>query len=81
MGYAGLVYETYESVSSSIADFARFDASDRLRLIQIAEQLEAPEQILGQSYSSATWQNATFGAATACAHAQGPAAVYREPRS
>jgi maltooligosyltrehalose trehalohydrolase len=36
-------------------------------LIQIAEQLEAPEQILEQSYSNAAWQNASFGAATACA--------------
>ena len=68
MGYAALVYETYESVRSSIDEFARFDAPDGLRLIQIAEQLEAPEQVLEQSYSNATWQNATFAAATACAH-------------
>lgn len=67
MGYAALVYETYESVRSSIDEFMRFDAPDGLRLIQIAEQLEAPQQILEQSYSNATWQNETFGAAIACA--------------
>lgn len=67
VGYAGLVYETYDAVRRSIAGFARFDAPDGLRLIQVAEQLEAPEQVLEQSYSNATWQNGTFGAATACA--------------
>ncbi|SEL44598.1 alpha-amylase family glycosyl hydrolase [Nitrosovibrio tenuis] len=69
VGYANLVFNTYEYVKSSIVNLKRFDAPDGPRLIQIAEQLEAPEQILEQSYSNATWQNATFGAAEACAHA------------
>ncbi|MEO7560239.1 MAG: alpha-amylase family glycosyl hydrolase [Nitrosospira sp.] len=70
MGYANLVFHTYEYVRTSIASLislSRFDAPEGPRLIQIAEQLEAPEQILEQSYSNATWQNATYGAAVACA--------------
>lgn len=67
VGYANLVYSTYQYVKNS-ATLTRFQAADGLRLIQIAEQLEAPEQILIQSYSNVTWQNATFGAAGACAH-------------
>ncbi|SFH22831.1 1,4-alpha-glucan branching enzyme [Nitrosospira sp. Nsp14] len=66
-GYANLVFNTHEYVKSSIASLPRFDAPEGSRLIQIAEQLEAPEQILEQSYSNATWQNASFGAASACA--------------
>ncbi|MBA4143522.1 MAG: alpha-amylase [Nitrosospira sp.] len=67
VGYANLVFHTYEYVKSTIALLTRFDAPEGSRLIQIAEQLEAPEQILEQSYSNATWQNASFGAARACA--------------
>ena len=74
VGYANLVFNTYEYVKNSIASLRRFDAPEGPRLIQIAEQLEAPEEILQQSYSNATWQNATFGAAEACAHG-GPGAV------
>lgn len=66
-GYANLVFNTYEYVKQSIASLTRFDAPEEPRLIQIAEQLEAPEGVLEQSYSNATWQNATFGAAAACA--------------
>lgn len=66
-GYANLVFHTYEYVKGALAQLSRFDAQEGPRLIQIAEQLEAPEQILEQSYSNATWQNASFGAATACA--------------
>ena len=66
-GYANLVFHTYEYVKQSIASLPRFDVPEVPRLIQIAEQLEAPEQILEHSYSNVTWQNATFGAATACA--------------
>ncbi len=68
VGYANLVFNTYEYVRNSRANLTRFDAPEGPRLIQIAEQLEAPEQILEQSYSNATWQNATFGAAESCAH-------------
>src|SRR5687768_601835 len=68
IGYASLVFHTYEYVKNTTTGLTRFDAPEGPRLIQIAEQLEAPEQILEQSYSNATWQNATFGAAAACAH-------------
>jgi maltooligosyltrehalose trehalohydrolase len=68
VGYANLVFNTHEYVKNSLASLPRFDAPEGSRLIQIAEQLEAPEQILEQSYSNAAWQNASFGAATACAH-------------
>lgn len=73
VGYANLVFNTYQYVKGAIADFNRFDSPDGPRLIQIAEQLEAPEQILEQSYSNATWQNASYGAAGACAHGAGGA--------
>jgi 1,4-alpha-glucan branching enzyme len=66
-GYANLVFNTHEYVKSSIASLPRFHAPEGSRLIQIAEQLEAPEQILEQSYSNAAWQNASFGAASDCA--------------
>jgi len=66
-GYANLVFNTHEYVKNAIASLPRFDAAEGPRLIQIAEQLEAPEQILEQSYSNATWQNASFSAAAACA--------------
>ena len=68
VGYANLVFNTYQYVKGALARLSRFDAPEGPRLIQIAEQLEAPEQILEQSYSNATWQNASFGAAIACAH-------------
>jgi maltooligosyltrehalose trehalohydrolase len=73
VGYANLVYNTYEYVKGALAALARFDAPDGPRLIQIAEQLEAPEQVLAQSYSNATWQNASLGAAVSCAHGAGGA--------
>jgi maltooligosyltrehalose trehalohydrolase len=68
VGYANLVFSTYQYVKGATATLTRFDGPEGPRLIQIAEQLEAPEQILEQSYSNAAWQNATFGAAGACAH-------------
>lgn len=67
VGYANLVFNTYEYVKNA-ANLTRFHATDSIRLIQIAEQLETPEEILEKTYSNATWQNSTFGAATACAH-------------
>jgi 1,4-alpha-glucan branching enzyme len=67
VGYANLVFNTYEYVKNA-ANLIRFHATDSIRLIQIAEQLETPEEILEKTYSNATWQNSTFGAATACAH-------------
>jgi maltooligosyltrehalose trehalohydrolase len=48
VGYANLVFNTHEYVKNSLASLPRFDAPEGSRLIQIAEQLEAPEQILEQ---------------------------------
>jgi maltooligosyltrehalose trehalohydrolase len=73
VGYASLVYETYQLTKSKLAgppsDWRRFDAgpAEPLRLIQCAEQLEGPEEILRTTYSNTTWQNATFDAAKSVA--------------
>jgi 1,4-alpha-glucan branching enzyme len=69
VGYANLVYETHQLTKTRIAQgtpyWNRFDggAGSPLRLIQCAEQLEAPEEILRTTYSNTTWQNRTLGAA------------------
>src|SRR6476646_10023793 len=73
VGYANLVYETYQLAKTKIAQnqpfWNRFDAgaSSPIRLIQCAEQLEAPEEVLRTTYSNSTWQNRTFDAAKAVA--------------
>ena len=73
VGYASLVYETYQLAKTKIAQnqpfWNRFDAGGGLpiRLIQCAEQLEGPEEVLRTTYSNSTWQNHTFDAAKAVA--------------
>ena len=68
-GYANLVYNTYRLAGSKRDEdscWKRFFGDDeRVRLIQCAEQLEAPVQILEESYSNCTWQNFTLDAAKA----------------
>jgi len=77
VGYASLVYETYQLAKSKIAGsqpfWKRFDAGagSPMTLIQCAEQLEGPEEILRSSYSNSTWQNHTFDAAKAVARGDG----------
>ena len=69
-GYAALVYETYLAVKGKLADggyWKRFSQNDGIRLIQCAEQLEGPEEIVEKTYSNSTWQNSTHGAAQAVA--------------
>jgi 1,4-alpha-glucan branching enzyme len=39
-----------------------------INLIQCAEQLEGPAEILETTYSNCTWQNETFGSAQSVAH-------------
>jgi maltooligosyltrehalose trehalohydrolase len=74
LGYASLVYETYQLTKGKLAQheayWARFDAGQGkpIRLLQCAEQLEGPEEVLQTTYSNSTWQNRTFGAAKAVAH-------------
>ena len=69
VGYANLVYETYQLTKAKLAGppshWSRFDGGpgEPLRLIQCAEQLEGPEEVLRTTYSNCTWQNGTFDAA------------------
>ena len=73
VGYASLVYETYQLTKNKIAQnqlyWSRFDAGAGapVGLIQCAEQLEGPEEVLRTTYSNSTWQNHTFDAAKAVA--------------
>ena len=72
VGYASLVYETYRLTKQNIANnvpyWNRFDEGPApLRLIQCAEQLEGPEDVLRSTYSNTTWQNKTYDAAKAVA--------------
>jgi 1,4-alpha-glucan branching enzyme len=73
VGYANLVYETYQLTKKKIAQgqayWNRFDAGPGapIRLIQCAEQLEGPEEVLRATYSNSTWQNRTFDAAKSAA--------------
>lgn len=70
-GYANLVYSTYQYVKSKAGatdHYQRFfDASGNINLIQIAEYLPNPPDILYGSYSTGTWQDGTLGAAASCA--------------
>jgi 1,4-alpha-glucan branching enzyme len=73
VGYASLVYETYQLAKTRIAQgdvaWRRFDAGpgQPLALVQMAEQLEDPQGLLRTSYSNSTWQNSSFDAARAVA--------------
>lgn len=68
-GYANLVYHTYEHVKASLGVpyWKRFERNGSINLIQCAEQLEAPVEVLEKSYSNCGWQNQTFGSAEAVA--------------
>jgi maltooligosyltrehalose trehalohydrolase len=70
-GYANLTYSTYRLVEAkrgSDGHWQRFFGGDgALNLIQCAEQLEGPVEILEQTYSNCTWQNETLGAAQGAA--------------
>jgi maltooligosyltrehalose trehalohydrolase len=72
-GYANLTYETYQmvKVNQSVAGhWQRFFNNGSINLIQCAEQLEGPREILEKTYSNCTWQNETLGAAEGVAHQQ-----------
>jgi maltooligosyltrehalose trehalohydrolase len=70
-GYANLVYNTYQAVKAKQAAPAHwqrfFDGGDDIHLIQCAEQLEGPREVLDATYSNCTWQNGTLDAATGVA--------------
>jgi maltooligosyltrehalose trehalohydrolase len=71
-GYANLVYCTYQAVKAKRGGSDHwqrfFDDSGGIHLIQCAEQLEGPQEILEKTYSNCTWQNGTLGAAQGTAH-------------
>lgn len=73
VGYANLVFQTYRLAQERIVQarpyWSRFDAGAgrSLRLIQCAEQLEGPEEVLWTTYSNCSWQNRTLDAAKAVA--------------
>jgi maltooligosyltrehalose trehalohydrolase len=64
-GYSNLVYSTYQIVKSTQGNghWQRFFHGNRIHLIQCAEQLEAPVEIVEKTYSTCTWQNETLDAA------------------
>ena len=70
-GYANLTYHTYEMVKAregSTDHWQRFFSNGSFNLIQCAEQLEQPRDILEQTYSNCAWQNETLDAVEALAH-------------
>lgn len=65
-GYAALTYRTYQAVKEKQdghSHWQRFFGNGSINLIQCAEQLEGPVEVLEKSYSNCTWQNETLGAA------------------
>lgn len=74
LGYSNLVYQTYQAVAATggAGHWQRFfaEGNDDLRLIQCAEQLEGPVEIVARTYSNCTWQNETLNAANSVAQGQ-----------
>lgn len=69
-GYANLTYSTYRFVEATRGGghWQRFFTGDGgPHLVQCAEQLEGPVEILQSTYSNCTWQNETLGAAEGAA--------------
>lgn len=65
-GYAALTYETYKTVRASAGQghWQRFSSADgEITIMQCAEQLEGPREVVERTYSNCTWQNETLGAA------------------
>ena len=78
VGYANLVYSTYQYVKSKAGatdHYQRFfDSSGNINLMQIAEYLPNPPEILYGSHTTGTWQDGTLSAAANCA-AGSPGAI------
>ncbi len=76
-GYANLVYNTYQTVKSkqgAPGHWQRFfDDEGSIHLIQCAEQLEGPQEVLDATYSNCAWQNGTLDAAKGVAYGNGEA--------
>jgi 1,4-alpha-glucan branching enzyme len=70
-GYANLTFQTYQLVKDkqdARGHWQKFFHNGETNLIQCAEQLEAPQEILEATYSNCTWQNETLGAAKGVAY-------------
>lgn len=70
VGYANLLFHTYQLVKAKVQSgghWQRFQEGQSIHLIQCAEQLEGPLEIVDKTYSNCTWQNETLGAAQAVA--------------
>jgi 1,4-alpha-glucan branching enzyme len=65
VGYSNLVYSTYQNIKASngTGHWQRFFDNNKINLIQCAEQLEAPVEVVEKTYSNSTWQNETLSAA------------------
>lgn len=72
LGYSNLVYHTYQKIkeTNGTGHWQRFFPGDGIQLIQCAEQLEKPVEIVEKTYSNCTWQNETLGAAIGVAAGQ-----------
>lgn len=64
-GYSNLVYNTYHIIKNTNGTdhWQRFFHNNGFHLIQCAEQLEKPIEIVEKTYSNCTWQNGTLNAA------------------
>ncbi len=64
-GYAALTYETYQAIKRQGASghWQRFFDRASINVIQCAEQLESPREILEKTYTCCTCQNETLSAA------------------
>jgi maltooligosyltrehalose trehalohydrolase len=69
-GYAALTYETYQAVERQGPSgyWQRFFNGGNINVIQCAEQLEGPREVVQKTYSNCSWQNETLSAAQAVAH-------------
>ncbi|WP_048173204.1 alpha-amylase family glycosyl hydrolase [Methanosarcina siciliae] len=65
-GYTKLVRDTYQLVKAkkgSSNHWQRFFEGESVNLIQCAEQLQKPVEILNKTHSNCTWQNGTLSTA------------------
>ncbi len=63
-GYSNLVFNTYQEIlqKGDAGHWQRFLNNEKFNLIQMAEQLEAPVEVVKKTYTNCTWQNETLGA-------------------
>ena len=71
IGYANLTYRTYKHIKKLVkkpGHWQRFSSQNSINIIQCAEQLEGPVEIIKSTYSNSTWQNETLGSVQDVAH-------------